>query len=121
MGSGTKIVRVELIYYGVAYCTKPAFIVTVYKYMSVSTNGSDEDQNASPYSTGVMLTLTFLDTTWRLFIPSVGLTVLGLLLDREFGTKPWLMVAGIIVGSAVAVYLVRSQLKKVTKDNSNKT
>ena len=80
--------------------------------MSKDTRGSDENTSL-PVSTGALLTLTFLDTTWRLAVPSIGLTLLGLCLDERWGTMPWMMIVGIVIGSAVAVYLVYLQLRSV--------
>jgi len=89
--------------------------VIVYPYMSTSPNNGD-DKNVPPNSsTVILLLLTMADTTWRLFVPTVGLTVLGLVLDKQFATTPWLMIAGIVLGAGLAVLLVKLQLKKVKK------
>ncbi|MDO4712694.1 MAG: AtpZ/AtpI family protein [Candidatus Saccharibacteria bacterium] len=56
---------------------------------------------------------TIGDTTWRMFVPSVGLTLLGVWLDGQFGLKPWLMFAGIVLGFGAAVLLVRRQLHHI--------
>ena len=70
---------------------------------------SDTDTNvSSTIFTSLMMTL--LDTTWRMFVPSVGLTLLGVWADAQFGTKPWLMAAGVALGFAGAALLVRQQL-----------
>lgn len=83
--------------------------------MSPSPNNGD-DKNVPPSSsTVIFLLLTMADTTWRLFVPSVGLTVTGLLLDKQLGTTPWVMIAGIVAGSALAIILVRAQIKKVKR------
>ncbi len=50
------------------------------------------------------------DTTWRIFVPVVGLTLLGVWLDRSWQTKPWLMFAGIPIGALCAVVLVKRQI-----------
>lgn len=46
-------------------------------------------------------------------MPAVGFTILGLVVDKQLGTTPWLMVLAIIVGAGIAFLLVRSQIKKV--------
>jgi uncharacterized membrane protein YccC len=74
-----------------------------------------DDHQLPPKKSTVLLLLTIADTTWRLFIPIIGLTVAGLLLDKQFGTKPWLMIISILVGVGIAVLLVRMQLKKVVQ------
>lgn len=83
--------------------------------MSTSPNRGDDNPVPPSASTVVLLLLTIADTTWRLFVPSIGLTVIGLLLDKQFDTTPWNMTAGIILGVCIAVLLVRLQLKKVDK------
>lgn len=53
---------------------------------------------------------TIGDTTWRMCVPTVGLTLLGVWCDSVWQTKPWCMLAGIALGSGSAVVLVRRQL-----------
>jgi positive regulator of sigma E activity len=72
-----------------------------------------DDHPMPPKKSTVLLLLTIADTTWRLFIPIVGFTIGGLVIDKVFGTKPWLMVAAILLGTALAIWLVSVQLKKV--------
>lgn len=81
--------------------------------MSTSPNNGDEKFEPPSSSTVILLMSTLADTTWRLFVPSVGMTLLGLAADSHFGTKPWLLVSGAILGCALAYLLVRSQMKKV--------
>lgn len=83
--------------------------------MSTSPSNSDDQGVPPKSSTVILMMLTIADTTWRLFIPSVGLTILGLVLDKQFHTTPWIMIAGIVIGVLIAVWLVRLQMKKVDK------
>jgi len=84
--------------------------------MSASPNKRDESPvPPKTSSTVILMALTIADTTWRLFIPSVGLTILGLVADKYWHTTPWLMVLGIVLGVIIALWLVRSQIKKVEK------
>lgn len=64
--------------------------------------------SASVPASSVMATMA--DTTWRMFTPSVGLTLAGMWLDTQFGTKPWLMFGGIALGFTGAFVLVRRQI-----------
>jgi hypothetical protein len=66
-------------------------------------------------STVVLLLGTIGDTTWRMFVPTIGLTVLGVYGDNTLATKPWLTIAGIIIGTALAIVLIRNQLRNVRK------
>ena len=52
------------------------------------------------------------DTTWRLFVPTVGLLLLGRWLDVRYSTKPWLMLGGALVGSIIAGFLIKRQLAR---------
>ena len=80
---------------------------------------SDDQKAPDTEHTGVMLA-TIGDTTWRMFIPSIGLTLLGVWADGRFytitgesATAPWLMIAGIIVGCTVSFLLVKKQLSDI--------
>jgi hypothetical protein len=73
-------------------------------------NAQKTPRKTSEVETTQMILVTLGDTTWRMFVPSIGFTLLGVWLDGQFGTKPWLMTSGIILGLAGAVLLVRKQL-----------
>lgn len=60
-----------------------------------------------------MLLVTIADTTWRMFIPTIGFTFAGVALDNIFLTKPWLTVVGVVVGAVAALVLVTRQLSAV--------
>lgn len=71
------------------------------------------DKGEGPRKQGSDILFTFAtigDTTWRLFVPSVGLMLVGIWLDQVLGTKPWLMIAGLVLGSVIAILLVKKQL-----------
>lgn len=59
--------------------------------------------------------MTIADTTWRMFVPSIGFTLLGMWLDSEWGTTPWLMFIGIIIGLVIAALAVWLQYKRLVK------
>jgi ATP synthase protein I len=83
--------------------------------MSTSQNDGDKKPTPPERSTVILLLGTIGDTTWRMFIPTIGLTVLGLLADKQFHTTPWIMTLGIILGTLIAALLVRRQMKKVNE------
>lgn len=58
---------------------------------------------------------TFGDVTWRLFVPTIGGTLLGLWADKSWHTTPWFTGIGIIVGSISAILLVRAQINMINK------
>lgn len=77
-------------------------------------------QNSADADTFMVILGTIGDTTWRMFVPSVGFALIGLWLDSVFGTKPWIMAAGIIVGGFFAVMLVRLQLSRLKTSKETK-
>lgn len=84
--------------------------------MAHPTTKKDETTTTPPDSSTVVLLLgTIGDTTWRMFIPTIGLALVGDSLDRAFGTKPWLLLVGFALGSLIAARLVQKQLQKVKK------
>lgn len=83
----------------------------------MSTSQSDGDKKTTPpeQSPVILLLGTMGDTTWRMFVPTIGLTILGLLADKWLHTTPWIMIAGIVLGALGAFVLVRRQIKEVKK------
>lgn len=59
--------------------------------------------------------LMIADTTARLFIPTIGGTVLGIWADHRFDTKPWLTVAGVTGGAVLAYLFVFMQLRSIKR------
>jgi len=81
---------------------------------------SDGQKNVEIETTRTLL-LTIGDTTWRMFVPSVGFTLLGVWLDNQFGSKPLFLAIGVVVGFAGAILLVKKQLDalKTKRGNQN--
>ncbi len=55
------------------------------------------------------------DTTWRLFVPTVCMIMVGRYGDVRLGTKPWLMLLGATIGSVLAGLLIRQQIARGTR------
>ena len=83
--------------------------------MSTSPNPNGATPIPPDKSTVILLMNTIGDTTWRMFVPSIGFTILGVYADRQMVTKPYLTIVGIIVGAGLAGLLVRRQIKKVQR------
>ncbi len=82
--------------------------------MSASHPEPRDDKPTPPKRSAVVLLLGDLgDTTWRMFVPTIGLLLAGVYIDDHMGTKPWGLVAGVIVGACIAGYLIKKQLQKV--------
>ena len=82
--------------------------------MSASPNKNSDDTPTPPDKTTVILLLgTIGDTTWRMFVPTIGLTVAGVYADKALGTKPWLTAIGIVLGVTIAGLLVKRLLQDI--------
>lgn len=73
-----------------------------------------EGDSSSSVSPSVILA-TMADTTWRMFVPTVGLLLLGVWADGQFATKPWLMFIGLALGVIFAVILVKRQISETKR------
>jgi len=58
---------------------------------------------------------TIASTSWRMFVPVIGLTLVGYLLDKAFATLPILVFVGLGLGLVIATLLVILQYKEATK------
>ena len=77
---------------------------------------SDADTSSAPSSTTLNLILgTVADTTWRLFVPTIGGTVLGIWIDNTYDTKPWATIIGVTLGTSASFGLIYLQIRKVQK------
>lgn len=71
---------------------------------------TDESQSA-----GILLLLTVADTTWRMFVPTVGGAIAGMILDNIYGTVAKWTVALIAVGIATTTLLITLQFRKLKR------
>jgi F0F1-type ATP synthase assembly protein I len=67
------------------------------------------------------VSILFLDTSTRLFVPSVGGTVLGVWADNSWGAKPWMTLIGVSLGTVIAFSLVYLQIKSIKNDDQKDT
>lgn len=76
---------------------------------SATTPGSQE---ARSKSVALPVLLDMADTTWRMFVPTIGLLLVGRHFDVKFSMKPWLMLAGVAVGALIAAVLIKNQMTR---------
>lgn len=76
------------------------------------------DQKTDVDATAIMMQ-TIIGTTWRMFVPSIGLMLVGLWADLMLHTKPWLMFVGIIVGLATSAALIYQQIRFIKQREAN--
>lgn len=98
--------------FGVAYTRHYKALGGIVKIMKSEKPVSDGQNSAEVDSFKVVLG-TIGDTTWRMFVPSIGFTLLGVYLDSIFETKPWLMIVGIVFGAVMAILLVKLQINRL--------
>ena len=93
-------------------CKKFAILATYMSKLSDASDGSaDGDHVSLPDSSPHILT-TMADTTWRMFVPTIGLLLVGRWLDRQWNTHPWLMLVGATIGACIAALLIKRQLTR---------
>ena len=68
----------------------------------------------------MILARTMIGTMWRMFLPTIGLTLLGLWLDNVGGMKMRWLLAGIISGAIISVVLVALQIAKIKQQELKK-
>lgn len=68
----------------------------------------------------MILARTMIGTMWRMFLPTIGLTLLGLWLDNVSGMKIRWLLAGIISGAIISVILVALQIAKIKQQELKK-
>lgn len=76
------------------------------------------DKTDSP-AAAMLVMKTMAGTTWRMFVPTIGLTLLGLWLDNVIGMKPWLTFGGIALGAVIAAMLVWLQIVTIKRQEPN--
>jgi len=75
--------------------------------LTLLTVKSEDDQQEINRKSGLAYAAAF-----SLFAAVVAGLILGWLLDRWLGTQPWLLLAGIVLGSAAGLYeFIRSSSK----------
>ena len=81
--------------------------------MSAAGAKKSDDNQAPPNKSTVILLFTIAaDTTWRMFVPVIGGTILGVWADNTITDKPIGTVVGIAIGVIIATILVRQQMRK---------
>lgn len=76
---------------------------------------SDKKAPASSSSTTHLIVGTFLDTTWRMFVPVLAFTLLGWLVDKLAHTRPAGILTGLVIGVIGSTFLTIRLYQTVTK------
>ena len=86
-------------------------------------SGTKKAQSVSRVSAGdarMLVVWTMVDTSMRLFVPVLGLTLVGYLCDQWLRTEPMLVFSGMALGIVLAIALVTQQYRRVTKKEGKK-
>jgi F0F1-type ATP synthase assembly protein I len=83
--------------------------------LSDKTKQTTQGSGAKSNSALIVLFVTALDTTWRVFVPSLGGVFLGIGLDAWWHTAPIATIAGLILGTILGTVLIIRQLTNVRK------
>lgn len=75
-------------------------------------SGTDNVPHAPGDSGALALIMSMADTTWRMFVPTLPLIIIGDHFDAQFGTRPWLMLLGAVIGGLIAAWLIHVQLRR---------
>lgn len=77
--------------------------------------GAHDEPQAKPANSAALLLLgDVANTTWRMFVPTIGLLLFGGYVDTEFDTKPLFLLIGAALGFIIAIWLIVKQVKDVT-------
>jgi len=71
-----------------------------------------------PKHPALLLLGTAADTSWRMFVPVIGTTILGLVIDKKLHTTPWIMIVLMAGGIWLATVLVLRQIAAAKKDKT---
>ncbi len=78
-------------------------------------SGAHDKPPAKPAKSAAILLLgDVANTTWRMFVPTIGLLLLGTYIDSQLDTKPIGLLIGAGLGFALAIWLIFKQVKDVS-------
>ena len=83
---------------------------------SAAAKSSDDKPKPPEKTTALILLATAADTTWRMFVPTLGGTFVGLWADGAWHISPWGGIGGLMIGIVITALLIRQQYKEVDKD-----
>lgn len=87
-------------------------------YMATTQHDNKAPAPVPSSKTVLLLIGTLVDTTLRLFVPTLSGLLIGFFLDQHFATKPFLSLAGITLGVVIAALLIYMQVKKINKEKT---
>ena len=84
--------------------------------MTTSEDTPTPDDAPKPAPNAVLQMIgTMADTTWRMFVPILGLLFVGIYFDKSWHSFPLMTIIGFVLGVALSALLIRNQFKKDIK------
>lgn len=83
--------------------------------LSENKTSQGQSQTRQPLSAPVLLVFTALDTTWRIFAPTLGGVFIGIGIDTWLNSAPFATISCLILGTILSIMLITHQLKNVRK------
>lgn len=74
-------------------------------------NPTTKSPSGSSHFTLRSLAIDFIDTAWRIAVPVLIFSGVGIFLDIKLSSAPWFTLLGMIVGFAFAIVLLKEQLR----------
>lgn len=87
-------------------------ILLLYR-MGTSDQKRDGTKRPPTTSTVILLLGDIVDTSWRMFVPTIGGTLLGWWLGHVTKLGTWLAFVGLLIGCVITFVLIKQQFKKV--------
>ena len=78
----------------------------------MATSGQPE-KHTPPRSAVILLLADIGQTTWQMFVPTLGGFGLGMWADGAWHTAPWMMCSGLFIGIVIAALLTLRQFRKI--------
>jgi len=129
LASAVTFVLFEIIYrtptwiFAVAMVVPILFWVTLYLIFGVHLK--TPSTRIKFLITPVLLTWSALALAWQLgysiAVPLVVLALGGRLLDKKFGTSPWLLVSGVILSLFISTFLVYSKTINILSETEHES
>lgn len=83
--------------------------------MTLSPKSNDRLTDLPRQSAVTLLITTIADTTWRMFVPTIGGTILGIWLDHSFDVAPLWTIVMVSIGFLATVLLIALQIRNLRK------
>lgn len=82
--------------------------------MNKAADSTTKPSKPEPTVLGTIL-LDLVDTAWRIATPVLLFAGIGIFIDKNIGSAPWITLLGVVIGFVGAGLLVKKQLSAVNQ------